>query len=94
MLSDHQRVRALSVAVENQETNTFPKAAVDVSMLAPSISDAKFKSCKNANALAIPSFVEFSTSKSPIRFYEDPLFNDPTLEVLNGLSIRFHRNHA
>jgi hypothetical protein len=24
--------------------------------------------------LAIPSFVEFSTSKSPIRFYEDPYF--------------------
>ena len=58
MLSDHRRFRALSVPVENQETNTYPKAAVDVSMLVPSISHAKFKSRKNANVPCNPQLCE------------------------------------
>jgi len=72
VLSDHQKSRALSVLVENQEMNTYPKAAGGVSMLEPSIIHAKYQPRQNEKPPAIPSFVGFSTPKSPTRFYEDP----------------------
>jgi hypothetical protein len=53
----------------------YPKAAVGVSMLVPSIIHANSNLAKMQNPLAIPSFVEFSTLKSPTRFHEDPEFD-------------------
>jgi len=57
-LSDHRKSRARSVPTENQETNTYPKAGDGVSMLVPSIIDAKYRPAKMQNPLAIPRFVE------------------------------------
>src|SRR6266516_5917556 len=54
--------------------NTYPKAAGGVSMLEPSIIHAKYQPRQNEKPPAIPSFVGFSTPKSPTRFYEDPKF--------------------
>jgi hypothetical protein len=39
--------------------------------------------------LAIPSFVEFSTSKSPIRFYEDPFF-EPLRSLLVSRQVQVY----
>jgi hypothetical protein len=41
--SDHRKSRALFVPVENQGTNTYPKAVGFASLLVPSILNAKFQ---------------------------------------------------
>ncbi len=48
MLSDHQKCRALSVAVETRGTNTYPKVAACASLFVPSAIDAKSKPGRNA----------------------------------------------
>jgi hypothetical protein len=48
VLSDHQKCRELSVAVETRGTNTYPKVAACASLFVPSTIDAKSKPGRNA----------------------------------------------
>jgi hypothetical protein len=71
--SDHRKSRALFGAVENQGTNTYPKAAGFASLLVPSIIDAKFQArpkCKIPKQCT--AFSDIQPQKSPTRFNEDP----------------------